>query len=51
MNRIRMANKRNHEEIENIDDVDGPISTTSIHGAVVRLLPVKKGRKAMFPDA
>ena len=30
-----MAKKRSHEEIENIDDVDGPMSSTSIHGAVV----------------
>ena len=42
--------KRSHEEIENIDDVDGPMSSTSIHGAVVTLLPVKKGQKAMFFD-
>ena len=51
MNRIRIANKRYHEKIENVDDVDGPISTTSNHGAIVRLSPVKKGRKTMFPDA
>ena len=50
VNRVRMAKKRSHEEIENIDDVDGPMSSTSIHGAVVTLLPVKKGRKAMFFD-
>ena len=41
--------KKTHE-IENIDDVDGPMSSTSIHGAVVRLSPVKKGWKAMFFD-
>ena len=51
MNRVRMAKKRSHEEIENIDDVDGPMSSTSIHGAVVTLSPVKKGRKAMFFDS
>ena len=45
-----MAKKRSHEEIENIDDVDGPMSSTSIHGAVVTLSPVKKGQKAMFFD-
>ena len=44
-----MAKKRSHEEIENIDEVDGPMSNTSIHGAVVTS-PVKKGRKAMFFD-
>ena len=45
-----MAKKRSHEEIENIDDVNGPMSSTSIHGAVVTLSPVKKGRKALFFD-
>ena len=43
-----MAKKRSHDEIENIDDVNEPMSSTSIHGAVVTLSPVKKGRKAMF---
>ena len=43
-----MAKKRSHEAIENIDDMDGPMS--SIRGAVVTLSPVKKGRKAMFFD-
>ena len=46
-----MAKKRSHEKIENIDDVDGPMCSTSIHGAVVRLSPVKKGWKAMFFDS
>ena len=50
VDRIRMAKKRSHDEIENIDDVNGPMSSTSIHGAVVTLSPVKKGRKAMFFD-
>ena len=45
-----MAKKRSHDEIDNIDDVNGPMSNTSIHGAVVTLSPVKKGRKAMFFD-
>ena len=36
--------KGSPEKIENINDVDGPISSTSIHGAVVTLSPVKKGR-------
>ena len=45
-----MAKKRSHKEIENIDDVDGPMSSTSIHSAVVTLSFVKKGRKAMFFD-
>ena len=42
--------KRSYDEIENINDVDGPMSSTSIHGAVVTSSPVKKGRKAMFFD-
>jgi len=51
VNRVRIAKKkRTHEEIENIDDMDGPMSSTSIHRAVVRLSPVKKGCKAMFFD-
>ena len=45
-----MAKKRSYEEIQNIDDVKGPISSTSIHGAVVTLSPVKKGRKSNFFD-
>ena len=45
-----MAKKRSHEEIENINDVDAPMSSTSIHGAVVTLSPVKKGRKSTFFD-
>ena len=40
--------KKSYDEIENINDVDGPMSSTSIHGAVVTLSSVKKGRKAMF---
>ena len=46
-----MAKKKSHDEIENIDDVNEPMSNTSIHGAVVTLSPVKKGRKAMFFDS
>lgn len=30
--------------------MNGPLSSTSIHGTVVTLLPVKKGRKALFFD-
>ena len=40
------AKKRSHEEIENIDAMNRPMSSTRIHGAVVTLSPVKKGRKA-----
>ena len=42
--------KKSYDKIENINDVDGPMSSTSIHGAVVTLSPVKKGWKAMFFD-
>ena len=45
-----MAKKRSYEEIENINDVDGPMPSTNIHGAVVTLSSVKKGRKTMFFD-
>ena len=47
---VKMAKKRSHDEIESIDDVNEPMSSTSIHGAVVTLSPVKKGRRAMFFD-
>jgi len=50
VNRVEWLKKRTHEEIENIDDMDGPMFSTSIHGAVVRLSPVKKGRKSTFFD-
>ena len=46
----KMAKKRSYEEILNIDDVKEPISSTSIHGAIVTLSPVKKGRKSNFFD-
>ena len=42
-----MARKRSYEDIERIDDVDGPISSTRMHGAIISLSPVKKGRKSM----
>ena len=45
-----MARKRTHEAIEQIDDVDGPIANTSIHGAITSLSPVKKGRNSIFFD-
>lgn len=48
-----MAKKRTYEEmveIEKIDDVKEPKSSMSIHGAVVTLSPVKKGRKSNFFD-
>ena len=47
---ITMARKRTHEAIEQIDNVDGPIANTSIHGAITSLSPVKKGRNSIFFD-
>ena len=41
-----MAKKRSYEEIEKNDDVDGPISTTRVHGVIISLSPVKRGRKS-----
>ena len=43
-----MARKRMHEAIEQIDDVDGPIVNTSIHGAITSLSPVKKGHNFLI---
>ena len=37
--------KRSYDEIENINDVDGPMSSTSIHGAVVTLSPGTRGQE------
>ena len=45
-----MAKKRSYEEIENIDEVNGPISSTQVHGAIISLSPVKRGRKSVFFD-
>ena len=45
-----MARKTPHEAIEQIDDVDGPIANTSIHGTITSLSPVKKGRNSIFFD-
>ena len=44
-----MAKKRTYEEIDHIDDVDGPATNTTIHGAITA---VKKGRNSdgMRPD-
>ena len=39
---LEWLKKKSHDELENIDDVNGPMSSTSIHGAVVTLSPVKK---------
>ena len=36
--------------VENMEDVEGPTPSTSIHGALVALLPVKKGQKCTFFD-
>ena len=42
-----MAKKRTYEEIDHIDNVDGP---TTIYGAITALSPVKKGRNSLFFD-
>ena len=47
---VIMARKRTYEDVERIDDVDGPISSTRMHGAIISLSPVKKGRKSIFFD-
>ena len=47
---LEWLKKRSHDEIENINDVNGPMSRPSIHGAVVTLSPVNKGQKVMFFD-
>ena len=38
------------EEIEKIEEVDRPITSTQVHGGVIMLSPVKKGRKSLFFD-
>ena len=45
-----MAKKRTYEEIDHIDNVDGPATNTTIHGAITALSPVKKGRNSLFFD-
>lgn len=42
-----MAQKRKYDEIDNIDELDKPMSSTRMHGAIVALSPVKKGRKPL----
>ena len=44
----RMARKRSRHEFDQIEDVKGPTPSSSIHGALVSLLPVKKGRKSTY---
>ena len=48
MHTVKMAKKELRGDREQIEN--GPKSSTSIHGAVVTLSPVKKGRKSMFFD-
>ena len=38
-----MSRKRTFEEIDKIDNVDQASASTSIHGAVTSLSPIKKG--------
>ena len=47
--KLKMA-KKSYEEIENIDNVSGAMSSTNIHGAVVALSPVKKGWEMNYFD-
>ena len=46
-----MAKKRSYEEIEEIDyidEVNGPISSSRVHGAIISLSPVKRGAEVTF---
>ena len=43
-----MSRKRTFEEIDKINNVDQASASTSIHGAVTSLSPIKKGRKSVF---
>ena len=36
---ISMANKRTYEEIEKIEEIDRPITSTRVHGGVIMLSP------------
>ena len=45
-----MARKRTIEEVESITDIEKPMLSTSLHGAITSLSPVKKGRKSVFFD-
>ena len=45
-----MARKRSCEDIEQISNVDRPIASTRLHGAITCLSPIKKGRKSLFFD-
>lgn len=45
-----MVKKRTYKEIDHIDDVDGPATNTTFHGAITALSPVKKGRNSIFFD-
>ena len=41
MHRVGIMAKKH--AIENINDVDGPIPSTGVHGAIMSLSPVKEG--------
>ncbi len=47
-----MARKRSrsYEEIDEISALDRPIASTTLHGAVTSLSPIKKGRNSIFFD-
>ena len=45
-----MAKKRSFQEIENLEDIKDTASSTTLHGAITTLSPIKKGRKSIFFD-
>ena len=45
-----MARKRPHNEIDDLDKVDNPMESATIHGVVTTLSPIKKGRTTNFFD-
>ena len=46
----QQSKKRKFSEIEQIDDVNGPLPNSSIQGAITSLSPVKPGRKSSYFD-
>ena len=46
----QQSKKRKFSEIEQIDDVKGPLPNSSIHGAITSLSPIKPRRKSAYFD-
>lgn len=46
----QQSKKRKFSEIEQIDDVNGPLPNSCIHGAITSLSPIKPGRKSAYFD-